>query len=600
MAGQLKLEVPAGLTVQEPTVTTINVASDSTLTVGYTLHPGAGEGDFPITLRLSASGYADEVKHVLHVQPAGFPAQFSFSGQAIDQSVTVDLSNAERGSVRAQLNAYPELLNSLLAGVEGIFQEPHGCFEQVSSSTFPNILALQFLQKTGEVRPESEQTALRYIKNGYALLKGYEIDGGGFEWFGHPPAHEGLTAYGLLEFSAMQQVFKEVSPALVERTRSWLLSRRDGKGGFKQKKGKYGFAGGAESVTNAYIVYALAETGTHNVIPEYEASLKEAFADGDMYRMALVANAAYALGRTDDYARMLAEFGTQVKTTGIDKLKAEHSLVYSYGTSLQVETVSLWALAVMRSPSCDRALVKTCIDFLLRNRYNGQFGATQATALALTALTRYAELVHASSHDGAIQVLVNNQVVQSQGYNKEAMETLTLNGFDGKLLAGTKPVLRVAFKDTPESLPYSLNLSWRTKLPPSAKNSRVQISTTLAASRVNVNGTVRMGITLRNVTHSGLPMTMAIVGIPGGLSPQPWQLKELQEKGAFDFYELQDGKVVLYFSEMAPDGVAVINLDLKAEVAGTYTGAASCAYLYYHDELKHWVEGNRITVTSGM
>ncbi len=243
IAGQLKLEVPAGITVQEATNTAVNVAPDSTLTVGYTLRSDAGEGDFPIILRLSASGYTDEVKHVLHVQPAGFPAQFSFSGQALDQSVTVDLSNAERGSVRAQVNAYPGLLNSLLAGVEGIFQEPHGCFEQVSSSTFPNILALQFLQKTGKTRPESEKVALQYIKSGYAMLKGYEIDGGGFEWFGHPPAHEGLTAYGLLEFSAMQQVFKDVNPALVDRTRSWLLSRRNGKGGFRQNRGEIWFRG---------------------------------------------------------------------------------------------------------------------------------------------------------------------------------------------------------------------------------------------------------------------------------------------------------------------------------------------------------------------
>ncbi len=319
-----------------------------------------------------------------------------------------------------------------------------------------------------------------------------------------------------------------------------------------------------------------------------------------MYRMALVANAAYALGRADDYGRIIAKFGRQIEASGIDNLKADHSLVYSYGASLQVETVSLWALAVMKSPACDRLLVKTCIDFLLRNRRYGQFGSTQATALALTALTRYAELMRATSHDGAIQVLVNNNVVQCQDYSKDAMETLTVNGFDGKLLAGTKPVLRVAFKDTPESLPYSLNLSWRTKLPPSAKDSHIQIGTALAASRVDVNGTVRLSITLRNVTHNGLPMTMAVVGIPGGLSPQPWQLKELQEKGVFDFYELQNGRVMLYFREMAPDGVAVVNLDLKAEVAGTYTGAASCAYLYYYDELKHWAAGNRITITPGI
>jgi uncharacterized protein YfaS (alpha-2-macroglobulin family) len=597
MTGELTLRIPEGIIVNEATKVAITVPADSTLTVGYTLRSASVAGDFPVALRLAVGGYTDEVKHVLRVQPAGFPAQFSFSGQAVDQSVPVDLTDAERGSVRAQVDAYPELLNSLLAGVEGMFREPHGCFEQVSSSTFPNVLALQFLQKRDDSRVAVEQQAMRYIKSGYAMLKGYEIEGGGFEWFGHPPAHEGLTAYGLLELSAMQRIYKDVAPALLNRTRSWLLSRRNGKGGFRQNKGKYGFAGAAESVTNAYIVYALAETGTRDIVPEYEASLKEALTSGDMYRMGLVANAAYALGRKDDYEQLLAVFSKQVNVYGAARLKADHSMVYSYGSSLQVETVSLWALAIMKSPACDRGLVKTCIDFVLSKRQYGQFGPTHATVLALMALTNYAELVHAGAHDGTIQVLVNNELVQSRDYSKDAMETLAVGGFDGKLTAGTKPMLRVAFKDTREALPYSFNVSWRTKLPPSAQSCRVQISTALSESRVRVNGTVRLKITVRNVTHDGLPMTMAVAGIPGGLSAQSWQLKELQEKGVFDFYELQDGKVVLYFREMAPDGVAVVNLDLKAEVAGMYTGAASCAYLYYFDELKHWVAGNRVAVT---
>ena len=37
-------------------------------------------------------------------------------------------------------------------------------------------------------------------------------------------------------------------------------------------------------------------------------------------------------------------------------------------------------------------------------------------------------------------------------------------------------------------------------------------------------------------------MTIAVLGIPAGLSPQPWQLKDLKEKGNFDFYEVMGNK----------------------------------------------------------
>ena len=91
-------------------------------------------------------------------------------------------------------------------------------------------------------------------------------------------------------------------------------------------------------------------------------------------------------------------------------------------------------------------------------------------------------------------------------------------------------------------------------------------------------------------------MITAVIGIPAGLSLQPWQLKELQEKQAFDFYETMNGNLILYYREMAPGAIQNVNLDLKAEIPGTFTGSASSAYLYYTNEFKDWVPGNSITI----
>ncbi len=44
-------------------------------------------------------------------------------------------------------------------------------------------------------------------------------------------------------------------------------------------------------------------------------------------------------------------------------------------------------------------------------------------------------------------------------------------------------------------------------------------------------------------------MITAVIGIPAGLSLQPWQLKELKEKQAFDFYETRNGNLILYYRE---------------------------------------------------
>jgi hypothetical protein len=91
-------------------------------------------------------------------------------------------------------------------------------------------------------------------------------------------------------------------------------------------------------------------------------------------------------------------------------------------------------------------------------------------------------------------------------------------------------------------------------------------------------------------------MTVALIGIPAGLSLQPWQLKELQEKRIFDFYEVIGDKLAIYYRELGPLANHTINLDLKAEVSGNFTGTASCAYLYYTDEHKDWAKGNHVQI----
>jgi hypothetical protein len=107
---------------------------------------------------------------------------------------------------------------------------------------------------------------------------------------------------------------------------------------------------------------------------------------------------------------------------------------------------------------------------------------------------------------------------------------------------------------------------------------------------------VRLTATLKNRTDDGQPMTIARVGLPGGLNFQTWQLKELKEKGIVDQWETKAREVILYFREMKPDQVREIPLDLVATVPGDYTGPASSAYLYYTDDRKFWSDGLKATV----
>ena len=100
---------------------------------------------------------------------------------------------------------------------------PNGCFEQTSSTTYPNLLVLDYLKKTKRINPELQLKAEGYINIGYQRLVTFECKNGGFSWFGNEPAHQVLTAYGLLEFSDMAKVH-EVDPNVIARTQQWLAA----------------------------------------------------------------------------------------------------------------------------------------------------------------------------------------------------------------------------------------------------------------------------------------------------------------------------------------------------------------------------------------
>ena len=91
-------------------------------------------------------------------------------------------------------------------------------------------------------------------------------------------------------------------------------------------------------------------------------------------------------------------------------------------------------------------------------------------------------------------------------------------------------------------------------------------------------------------------MSLAKIGIPAGLSLQPWQLKELTDKKEIAYYEIFDNYLVLYWMGYAPNETKTVQLDLKAEVPGSYQARAGNCYLYYTPEHKHWQEGAQITI----
>ncbi len=193
---------------------------------------------------------------------------------------------------------YPGPLSQVIEGMDSILRMPNGCFEQTSSSTYPNVLALDYMKRTKKLTPEVHAKAEGYIANGYQRLLTFEVPGGGFSWFGQAPANKILTAYGLMEFSDMAKVY-EVDPRLIQRTQQWLASQQQSDGSWKPDTNFIN-----EGATNrynsdvlritAYLAWSLENTGYQGAAVEKARQYIEQHMNGgtDAYTLAVLANFA--------------------------------------------------------------------------------------------------------------------------------------------------------------------------------------------------------------------------------------------------------------------------------------------------------------------
>jgi len=570
-------------------------------TVFVPLEVIASDGESDAKIKVTAPGFGDEVKKKIRVVPRGFPIEASAAGTAKKGEPArhvLELPGALPGSIHATLTMYPSPVAAMTQGMDAMIREPGGCFEQASSTNYPNVMIMAYLASNEAADKKLVAKTRTTLEKGYKLLTGYETPEKGYEWFGHTPGHEALTAYGLMEFADMQKVYN-VDPSMVQRTANWLMSRRDNKGGFQrssQALDSFGRAGPA--TTDAYIMWALSEAKrTNGMTAELAAQKKLGAETKDPYLLALAANTNLVTApKAADTAAMVKRLAGLQGKGGIFS-GAKESITMSGGESLDIETTALATLALIKaSPNREyETQIRAAVDFLNTKRSGyGSWGNTQATILGLKALSAYSEYAKQMAAPGRATLIVNGKEAGTLTFDKGRRGALVWKDFGKKLQPG-KNAIEVRL-DSSASLPYSVAVEYRSAQPDTAPQAKVSVATQLLKTRAKMGDGVTLRAHIENKTTGGIPMTLARIGIPGGLVFQTWQLKELRDKGLIDFYETRPREVILYWRALPPSAKKDVDLNLLATVPGAYEAPASSAYLYYTAEDKAWTKPVTITI----
>ena len=555
-------------------------------------------GKFKLTLSAQMGDHRDIVVREIEVIPNGREQNLVFNGR-LEKSAQHDLhfpANSIADATSIFVRLYPGPLSQVIEGMDGILRMPNGCFEQTSSSTYPNVLALDYMKRTKKLTPEVHAKAEGYIANGYQRLLTFEVPGGGFSWFGQAPANKILTAYGLMEFNDMSKV-SDVDPRLISRTGDWLARQQQPDGSWKPDSNFIN-----EGATNrynsnvlritAYIAWSLSNTGYQGPAVERAKRYIESHNDSkpDTYTLAIIANFAADYGKDRDFTRRSMQALLDARTEKDDQVSwtVEETGVYSTGASAAIETTGLAAQALLKWGQASEAVRKALNFISSKKQAGGNWGTTQATIMALRSLLLASQL-SASDVRGSLEVVLNGRTVETLKLtpdNNDLLHQFVFKNID------TQQANNVQLKfEGSGGLAYQVVGRYFTPWEEKPASEALSIDVAYDRTHLAQDDIATAITTIRNNLPKTAKMVMVDLGIPPGFDLLSEDLQAMQEKaggnapGHLEKFSLTATQAILYFNALAPRQSVTLKVRLRAKYPIRARTFQSRVYEYYDPDI---------------
>jgi uncharacterized protein YfaS (alpha-2-macroglobulin family) len=558
-------------------------------------------GKFKLTLsaRLnSGADRADIVVREIEVIPNGREQSLVFNGRletTTQHEVAFPAESIPEAS-KILVRLYPGPLSQVIEGMDSLLRMPYGCFEQTSSSTYPNVLALDYMKRNKKLTPEVHAKAEGFIANGYQRLLTFEVPSGGFSWFGNAPANKILTAYGLMEFGDMSKIH-DVDTKLISRTQQWLAAQQQPDGSWKPDTSFIN-----EGATNryntdvlritAYLAWSLENTGYQGPAVERARQFVEGHmgAKVDVYTLAVLANFAVDYGKDRNLTRQAMQLLLDMRTEKDEQAwwSAEETAVYATGTSATVETTGLAAQALLKWGGASGTARKAMTYIAAKKDASGTWGTTQATIMALRALLLASEK-GAGDVRGTLEVLLNGETAEKLELtpeNNDLLHQFVFKNLDPK--GSNRVEIRLTGKG---GLAYQVVgqyfLPWDKK----PDNDPLSIEVAYDRTHLAMNDIATATASIKNNLPKAANMVMVDLGIPPGFDLLSEDLQAYLEKsagqksGRLEKFSLTATQAILYFDSFLPGDTVTVKFRLHAKYPIRARTFLSRVYEYYDPEV---------------
>lgn len=588
------LEPAEWITILSGAEQTVELGPSEVRSVKFTIRAERA-GAHQLSLRGAAGNVADALVREARVLPNGVIEDQSFSDQVNgtrEHVITVP-GDAVEGGTKVSLTLTPGFGAEAVSGTEALLGEPSGCFEQTTSTAWPNTMVTTYLDTTGQMTPELRETAIGLVTRGYQRLLTFESPTGGFNWWGDSDAgNRILSAIMLWHLKDMEPII-ETDPAVRDRTLSWLVAQQRGDGSWPSGDALHAgneTLGTSDIRTTAFIAWALAHTGWADAAVERAAGwLRSNQPDtSDLYANALAANALAKIAPNDAVTSTLLSRLDDLKVVADEgRMKWPTETPSWTGTSgdiAAIETTSLVAYGLMQANAYPENAAGA-MRFIIANKDSvGSWYNTQATMNALRAMLAAAS-PQGSDAEGALTVTVNGQVLPAVAITRADGDVYRELDLTGYVHAGDN-VVKVEMAGTGD---LSYRLSRRAYRPRAAVTpgaSELSLSVAYDRTTVNVGEAVRANVT---ATYTGVGVRDQVivrVGRAPGFEPKAEDLAAIVADGRAQRYEADDRTVTFYLMGVQANVPRDLSFGFVPTMAVEALAPASVIYAYYEPTIR--------------
>ncbi|KAM3677137.1 ovostatin-like isoform 1-T2 [Ammospiza maritima maritima] len=520
--------------------------------------------------------YRDTLFQTLLVEPEGIKKELTQSslicakGTKISEQVSLSLPrNLVQGSARAYFSVIGDILGTALRNIDNLLHMPYGCGEQNMALFTPNIYALDYLNKTGQLTEEIRVRGIGYLSRGYQKQLSYKHRDGSYSSFGLRD-REGSVWLTAFVYKSLEQAkrYIYIDDNVQSQTLIWLASKQKSDGCFENAGSHFNNAlkGGeeAEYSLTAYVVASLLEAGhsaAHPVVRSGMNCLETAFNSGvhNLYNQALLAYVYGLAGREERRQFFLEQLdGAAVRAGGSvywqreNMPPAEHfSDFYSRAPSAEIEMTSYVLLALLNRTKLtpeDLSYVSRVVYWLIKqqNPYGG-FSSSQDTVVALQALAQYGYLTFSKKNLNTVQVHfmeTPSKIFQVNDKNRFLLQQASLPTIPGSYSVEVNGTSCVYLQTT---LRYNIHL------PKKAAGFSLSVRTANVSCTGNYPPKFDLVLSAsytgnRNVSN------MAIIDVKmlSGFVPEESSLKKLRfENSVVDRVDIKNNHILFYLQKVS-------------------------------------------------